>query len=357
MAIRKIGSNYQVDYYVGSKRCREIVGPSKKDAEVRLGKVKVAIREGRFFDVKKETKITFDELLEKYVENFRKQKYFHTGKRFLIKSILPFFTGKKLSEITYLNLETFRNKRTNTPLKSGKPRSIATVNREITCLHHMLTKAVEWEMMEKSPFDKGKTLLMKENNKRDRYLSEEEIESLLVACDECPAYLKPIVICVLNTGMRRQEVLGLRWENVRGDFISLKKTKTNEPRQIPINNDLKAVFKGLRRRNQLKSAYVFCDQGGKPFREVKKSFSSAVKRAGIENFRFHDLRHTFASWWVMKGGSLHGLRQVLGHKDLKMTMRYAHLSREYQKEEINLLNGLTGKNNGQKESRVKSASL
>lgn len=95
---------------------------------------------------------------------------------------------------------------------------------------------------------------------------------------------------------------------------------------------------------------MFCKKNGDRYRDVRGSFKSALKRAKITNFRFHDLRHTFASHWIMRGGSLKGLQQILGHADIKMTMRYSHLSKEFQKDEIKILEGLTGtgKQNAQK---------
>jgi integrase len=177
----------------------------------------------------------------------------------------------------------------------------------------------------------------------------------------CPSHLKKIVECVLHTGMRKQEVLGLKWEEVRGGFIYLRKTKTNESRQIPINDTLALLFQKIRKEQQLRSQYVFTyakseDKlvGLKPVRErknpafvperllnLKSSFSSALKRAGIENFTFHDLRHTFASHFVMQGGSLRALQQILGHRKIETTMRYAHLSPDHKIKAVNLLNGLT----------------
>jgi site-specific recombinase XerD len=102
------------------------------------------------------------------------------------------------------------------------------------------------------------------------------------------------------------------------------------------------VFQEVRREKQLKSAYVFCDSQGRRFYEVKRSFVTACRKASIEGFRFHDLRHTFASQLVMRGASLKAV-ELLGHSDLKMTMRYAHLSHEHLRDSVNLLSSLTGK--------------
>jgi len=193
-------------------------------------------------------------------------------------------------------------------------------------------------MMERSPFDKGKSLILKENNKRLRFLTEDEILRLL---DECPEYLKRIVVCALNTGMRRGEILNLKWDQIRNGFIYLRKTKTNEAREIPVNATLEALFKTIRKEQHFKSEYVFTDPQGRKLNSTKKGFKAALRRAGIEDFRFHDLRHTFASHLVMRGASLKEVQEILGHKTMTMTLRYAHLSQEHKKKAVNLLNGLT----------------
>jgi integrase len=138
-----------------------------------------------------------------------------------------------------------------------------------------------------------------------------------------------------------------------------EKTKTNEPRQIPINDTLETVFKDIRKEHGFKSKYVFLYDGqiietksgkvrkpkksveAKPVTEMKKAFKSALKRPDINDFRFHNLRHTFASLIIMKGGTLKNVQELLGHKTMTMTLRYAHLTQEHKRKAVNLLNGLT----------------
>ncbi len=129
-------------------------------------------------------------------------------------------------------------------------------------------------------------------------------------------------------------------------MISLFRIKTNEGREIPVNNDLAELFKSLRQRHGLKSEYVFCNESGKPRKgaKVSKPLDASLRRAGIKDVRFYDLRHTFASHYLLRGGTLRGLQMIPGHTGLKTTMRYAHLSKEFVQKEINLLNGLTSKN-------------
>lgn len=351
---------YQIDYYdPAGKRIRKDF-EKKKDAETEYGKRVSLIAEGRYLDVKKDYKTSLKELLKKYTENFKDQASFESWKKYCLENFKDYF-GEDilLANIGYVDLETYRNHLRQKPTNRGDTiRTDASVNREMSCLRHIFKKAVEWEMVEASPFDKGGSLLLKENNERIRYLTEEEIELLLA---ECPKHLCRIVECALNTGMRRGEILSLKWSQIRDGFIYLQKTKTNKARQVPINDDLAQVLNENRRENQLKSEYVFpyrkgehALKGEKPVRKrkglapaleaigsIKTAFNAAVRRAGIEDFRFHDLRHTFASHMVMRGASIKEVQEILGHKNISMTMRYAHLSQEHKEKAVNLLKGLT----------------
>jgi integrase len=339
--IRKRGKGYQIDYCDPTgKRVRKSF-KKKKDAQAELGKRVSLIAEGRYLDVKKEYSTTLGELLDKYVENFQHQASYKTGKKYHIEHIRNHFGEETLlSNIRYLNLETYRNHLKDSLTVNKTIRKDASINRAMSCLRHIFAKAVEWEMIEQSPFDKGKSLILKENNKRMRFLTEDEMKSLLDACNDS---LIPIVECALNTGMRKGEILGLRWDQIRNGFIYLDKTKTNEARQIPVNDSLEMLFKRIRRKQHLTSRYVFTYRG-KRVDSVKTAFNAAVRRAGIVDFRFHDLRHTFASQLLMKGGTLKDVQELLGHKTMTMTLRYAHLTQEHKRKAVNLLNGLTASN-------------
>ena len=313
--------------------------PTEKEAKDYMAKVRVSKKEKRYhdvFDIKKETRTTFNALLDLYVENFKTQKSYPT-KVFVIRELREAFGGRKLSQITYLDMETYRNRRKAVPLKSGKPRAEASVNYEMAVFSHILAKAVEWGLLENNPFKKGKGLMFRVDNGRTRYLSEPEIAALMKACDDLKIHsphLKAIVETALLTGMRRGEVLGLKWEDIKGDFIYLKgdKTKSAKGRQIPVNDRLAEVFREVRRVHGLKPGFVFCDAQGRRFQDVRSSFGKVLRRAKIEDFTFHDLRHTFASHLVMQGASLTAVQKLLGHADLAMTMRYAHLSKGHLRE-------------------------
>ena len=174
-------------------------------------------------------------------------------------------------------------------------------------------------------------------------------------------HLNPIVICALNTGVRKSEILTLRWSQVRNGFICLAKTKNNEARQIPINDALEALFSALRKEQGPGAQYIFPFtkgehklKGEKPVRErkgpaplpdvvqnVRTAFAAALDRAGIQDFRFHDLRHTFASHMVTRGASLKDLQELIGHKSMPMVLPYAHFTQEHKKKAVCFLQGLT----------------
>ena len=156
-------------------------------------------------------------------------------------------------------------------------------------------------------------------------------------------YLRDIVECAINSGMRKEEILGLKWKQIRDGLIYLDKTKSKKKRQVPINNTLAELFRTIRKKQGLTSEYVFIYQG-KRIKDVKTAYNAALKRAGILDANFHTRRHTFASHFVMRGGSLKALQEMLGHSNIKTTMRYAHLSQEHKKEAVKLLDGLTTSN-------------
>ena len=253
MAIRKRGDSWQIDYLdPGGKRVRQSF-KTRKEATAELGKRVSLIAEGRYLDVKPECKTTLAELCQRYEENFDNQSSFQNKGRYLENFKEHFGADTLLDNIRFVHLETYRNTLKSKPvtIKREKVKIVrglrkdASVNRELACLHHLFKKAVEWQLLERSPFDRGRSLILKENNKRLRFLNETEIKRLLEAC---LPHLRPVVETAILTGMRRGEILSLKWDQIRGGFIDLERTKTNEARQIPVSDALEAVFKDIRRK-------------------------------------------------------------------------------------------------------------
>jgi integrase len=205
----------------------------------------------------------------------------------------------------------------------------ATINKELATLKHALTKAVAWKMVRKHIREDLKDVKKdQEPPGRLRYLtSHQEADQLIHTCRGSFRFL---VITALHTGMRRAEILSLTWDQVNmvQGVIRLTHTKNGEAREIPINETVRSVLAGLRTRIDV--PWVFHDEAGNKFKDTRKRFEAACKRIGLTDFHFHDLRHTFASWLVMAGVPLATVSQLLGHKSITMTMRYAHLSPQHK---------------------------
>ena len=326
MGVFKKRNNWYIDYYVQGRRKREKIGPNKAQAQVVLQKRKVQIAENRFLDVRKNEKVLLKDMAKLYLEAYSKpNKRSARRDETSIRNLNSILGGRYLHEVTPLDIEKYK-------LKRKEKVTNATVNRELQCLKHIFKKAVEWGKISDTPAAKVK--LLKERNTRIRYLEEEEIKVLLEAS---PGHLKSIIITALNTGMRKGEILGLKWKDIdfRQRVICLLDTKNNERREIPVNDILFKALLAVRKNPA--SAYVFCKKDGTPYSNVRSSFETAKKKASIKDFRFHDLRHTFASHLVMAGVGLRTVQELLGHKTIDMTVRYAHLSPDHKKRALDIL--------------------
>jgi len=361
---RKDSHLWWMSFRVDGRRIFESTGcNNKKLAERIYAKRLIEIQESRFQEnTRPEGKTPFSELEEKYRVWAERQKGIRQKKGFL-KQLLTAFGGLQLRAFTTQLVEGYQSKLL---AKRKKP---ATANRHVACLKHMFTKAEEWELIDDDMLKRVRRVkLLRENNRRLRYLSKVECAALL---DACEPHLKSIVVTALNTGMRRGEILSLEWNrhvDLRHDFILLDQTKNGERREIPINQTLRSTLQGLVRH--IHSPYVFTDLEGKRFKDVKKSFRSACRRAVIErcpkcsyegrktdtespgncplcgtklerrcieDFRFHDLRHTAASHMIMAGVDIVTIKEILGHKTLTMTLRYAHLAPSHKKKAVEAL--------------------
>jgi integrase len=329
MAVFKKGRSWYIDYYLKGVRKRKKIGPSKHVAELALAQVQVKIAKGEYLGIYDDKRITLAQFSEEYLAYARANKAPMSVRRDLI-SLVPLSAAfpDYLSAITTKTIEEYKVRR----LQTVKP---ATINKELALLKHMFTKAIEWGYVKQNPAKPVK--LLKEPPGRLRYLTPEELIRLLEAC---APHLKPIVLTAVHTGMRRREILSLRWADVdlRKRMITLTKTKNNERRICPINGQLAAVLRTVPRH--VESPYVFCDREGQPYDRIDNGFRRACKRAGIVDFRFHDLRHTFASHLIMRGANLRSVQELLGHKTGKMTVRYTHLSTPHLQETVTLLDTL-----------------
>ncbi|ABK98750.1 tyrosine-type recombinase/integrase [Pelobacter propionicus] len=316
----------------------------KADADYLLACRKKEVAEGITpvtFNRKKYT-TTFDQLAEKYLEYCKAQRDYKS-KAGRVRRLQRTFGEMRLIDITLEELERYQSARcteAKQPKKEGGVSSgavsPATVNRELTALKNMFTKAEQWGLIPDSTLKTvRKVRLTKENNRRLRFLAVAEMTALV---DSCSRGLREIVVFALNTGCRRGEILSLTWDHVdlKHGFIRIADSKNGESRDIPINAALADMFKGVVRR--IDSPYVFTNPDtGTRYQDVKRSFATACRRAAIMNFHFHDLRHTFASHLVMNGVDLTTVSRLLGHKSLTMTLRYSHLAPDHLKKAVERL--------------------
>lgn len=348
MGVFQKGNNWYIDYYVKGRRKRKKIGHSKKLALQVLKDVQLKIAKGEYLGIFDEKKIPFEDYAKQYLEFSKANKAWSTYQRrdrFSVENLVSSFKGKYLFEIAPEMIEKYKATR----LEKVTP---ASVNRELACLKHMYTKALEWGYIKLNPAKGVKRL--KEPPGRLRYLNPEEAGCLLGVCS---GHIKPTIVTALNTGMRKSEILNLRWPQVdlKNRKIIVINAKNNESRVIPINQTLYQELFALSQKPR--GEYVFSDRNGRPFGDIKRSFSTALNKAGIKDFRFHDLRHTFGSHLVMQGVDLRTVQQVMGHKDIKMTMRYSHLSPEHIQEAMERLDKLWTLFGHQKDAEGKSISV
>lgn len=291
-----------------------------------------AIERGAFTYEKPGNKHTLSELIDRYIEKVlpTKPKNARNVRQHLLwwKQELG---SNFLSDIKPNLISQKRDDLLSSPTCKNRPRSPTTVVRYLASLSHAMSIAVrDWEWMQENPI--LKISKPKISNERTRFLSGEERMRLIRACQDSESKgLYPVVILALSTGMRRGEILNLKWSDVDLDrgAILLQTTKNGERRFVPLVGIALDLLKS-RYINPPTNSLVFPapHSPSKPI-NIRSAWETALAKAGISNFRFHDLRHTAASYLAMNQASLLEIGTLLGHKTVQMTKRYAHLSNEH----------------------------
>jgi len=324
----KRGNIWYINYYANYARKREAVGTNKQLAREILAKRRVEVKEDINFNIKKDKVTVFDEIVKDFLEYSKNNKKSYSRDLQITNHLLDFFAGKMLNEFTPYSIEQYKTTRLNNDQMMP-----ATVNRELTCFKTIFNWAIKGKKASVNPV-KGIKFL-KVDNTRTRYLTEDEIKRLV---ENCPPYFKPIIITALTTGMRKSEILNLKWKNVdlTNGIIFLTDTKNGRMREIPICT---LLYDKIQECKKLAvGEYVFCSSKGKPYsKDIRTMFLRILDKARISDFRFHDLRHTAASYLVMQGVDLLTVKEILGHQRIEMTLRYAHLSPLHKKSAIELL--------------------
>jgi integrase len=302
----------------------------RTDAKLWVQQTESAMREGRFFKTSESKKHTLSELVDRYIENviptkLRDKQTTTAQLRWWKKQIGHCL----LSDLTPALIAEQRDILLKGLTPKGTVRSPSTVVRYLAALSHALTIAMkEWGWLEDSPM--RKVTKPKEPRGRVRFLSELERTSLLEACRESTnSYLYPVVVLALSTGMRQGEIMNLRFEDIdtfKGR-ITLHHTKNGERRSVPLRGLALQLIREMviERKQDIGLLFPSKEDINKPI-DLRFPWEQALKKAAITDFRFHDCRHSCASYLLMNGASSAEIAEVLGHKTLAMVKRYSHLS-------------------------------
>ena len=300
-----------------------------------------AIREGRHFKTTEAKRHTLAELIDRYSKDVLPGKRQGTAKNQVHH--LAWWKEQlgtlALADLTPALLAEYRDKLANSVTvrhqqrsPATTKRSPATVNRYLAALSHAFTIAVkEWQWLEDNPL--RKVSKPKEARGRVRFLDDDERERLLQACRESSnPDLYPAVVLSLSTGARQQEIMALRWQQIdlAGSMIRLEQTKNGERRALPLAGHAASLVQERARVRRIATDLLFPSKVNptQPI-DLRTPWETALKQASINDFRWHDLRHSAASYLAMNGATLAEIAAVLGHKTLAMVQRYAHLSEQH----------------------------
>ena len=309
---------FYADICINGKRMKKSLKTSnRKLAEKIYSKIHSETIEGIWF--KKSQPHTLEEMLEKaYPKGYSKSLVEYLGNTALIHQVTPGDVSK---------FKEWRSSRV----------SPASVNRDLATLKHSFNLAIrEWEWVRENPVTRIK--LLKEPPGRDRWLTDEEEQKLL---QFCPSFLRELVVFALNTGMRLGEIISLEWKGVDlfRRTVTILHSKNGLKKVIPMNDPVFSLLKEKSKVRLIKNEWVFPNSVGGLWDKTKidKIFRRILLKTEIEDFRFHDLRHTFATRLVQSGVDLYKIQKLLGHKSPLMTQRYSHLMVENLKDAVQSL--------------------
>ena len=326
----KRGRFYYYDFTFEGKRYNASTGCDHHGlAQIVLRKKMTEVAEGKHRPHKNKRK--FQELANMFLTWSQKHRP-GTYRRDLqaVNHLKRFFDKLCLEEIKPVELEKYMQQRRK--LVKG-----STVNREVQTLRRMFNLAVSWGITEQNPAKSGQVVYFPEPPKTHRWVRPDEVNLLLEQCTGKLSHLYHIILVAVHTGMRKSELFKLRWEYVDLDNcqLTIKHTKHNQNRYIPLNDDVIGVLYSIKRRG----AYVFCHDNGSPLSRVDKSLATAVKQAGIKKCTLHDFRATWATELLAAGEDIETVRQLGGWRDYTTILRYLEAIPERKKAACNRLLG------------------
>lgn len=344
---REDSSVWWVSYIDSSgKRVRRATETTdRKEAEALEAKWKLESFQGKQWGA--QPRHTFDELMLVYLQTASVHKRSHQRDLDAARRLNAHFSGRELAELRAQDVRAYIEQRRKVVTYRKGTVTVATINRELCLLSAAINYARrEWEWEIPNPVTGRK---LREPEGRVRWISRAESEALLRAAEgeEQAPHLADFIRLALHTGCRKQELLGLEWRRVdlQAGLLHLEgqHTKAGKRRSVPLNRVAREALMGQLRYRAAHcpgSPWVFAHPDGEErIRDVKKAFGTACRRAGIADFRIHDLRHTCAAWLVSAGVPLAEVRDLLGHSTVRMTERYAHLAPENVRRAVAVLEG------------------
>jgi len=307
--------------YRGEQVRRSTETTNRKLAQRIYDKVKGEIAERRWFEKLPGEEKTFGEMMEKYLNGHsarNKAPRSHIRDKSLANHLLASFKDLLLLDITPKLIAEYKTKRRE---EGASPR---TVNYELTLMSHAFNLAIkEWEWCKENPV--RKVSKEKVNNLRERWLTLEGEESLL---KESPKWLQEMIVFSINTGLRQGEILNLQWPQIDlfRKTMAILEQKNKGKDTLPLNEKALEVLKARVKVRPIKNNYVFYTVNGTPFdaSNLRRIFYSARDRAKIDDFHWHDLRHTFATRLIQAGVDIYTVQKLGRWKNISMVMRYAH---------------------------------
>ena len=323
----RASKDWYVSWYVGAKQFKKRIGPNKRAAERFANDLDLKRVRGELLGITDLTPIRIADLVAKYTTWSEGRKAAHTleDEQSVLCRLRARFGDTLAGKIARTDLDAYLSDRLTTV---GPARH----NRDLSLLKTLFRKAVEWDYARTNPAASMRKL--REPPGRVRFLTDDERSRLLTAC---PDRLRTIVLLALNTGLRKGELLSLRWQDVdvKNRLLRIERSKNGDRRDIPMNQTVHDLLRAIPRR--VDTPYLFANTDGAPQQYLKTTWNTAIRKAKLEDFTFHDLRHTFASTLVMNGVDIRTVQTLLGHKSITMTMRYSHLSPQHLREAMTQL--------------------
>jgi len=319
----------------GRRRKRKLAAHTMQQARALVAAEKARVEKQRTFGYAAPTKDSFASILPRYLKHQKprlsEQSYVRT-QGIVENQLRPALGAMQLGSINRAVIQQYVTDRASEV-------SAASVVKELNVLKHVMGLAVEWELIPFSPAVKIKA--PRPPAGRVRYLQPTELRTVLAGC---PDWLRPIAALAAFTAMRRGEILGLRWLDVdlNGGRILLPQTKNGDGRIVYLNALATDVLRSRWNGTAKPTDRVFPLADECTADNISKGFAAVCRRLKIEDFTFHDLRHTAASWMRMQGADIHTVAQLLGHKDLRMATRYQHLSPEFLSTAVARLDAVFG---------------